>query len=79
MGSRYNKMEAVLCMVVVIAIGCMQIKSVSAADADPLLDNPLNLTSFTLRDIFHNGDVTSGPGGVRAALNTQIFPGITYV
>ncbi len=30
----------------------MQIKSVSAADPDPLVDNPLNRTSFTLRDIF---------------------------
>jgi len=57
----------------------MQITSVSAADPDPLVDNPLNLTSFTLRDIFHNGDVSSGPGGVRAAVNTQNFPGTTYV
>ncbi len=59
MGSRYNQMQAVLCLVVVIAMGCMQIRSVSAADPDPLVDNPLNLTSFTLRDIFHNGDVSS--------------------
>ncbi len=79
MGSRYNQMQAVLCLVVVIAMGCMQIKSVSAADPDPLLDNPLNLTSFTLRDIFHNGEVSSGPGGVRAAVTTHNFPGTTYV
>jgi quercetin dioxygenase-like cupin family protein len=77
MGSRYNQMRAVLCLVVVIALSCMQIRSVSAADPDPLLDNPLNLTSFTLHDIFHNGDVSSGPGGVRAAVNTQNFPGTT--
>jgi hypothetical protein len=36
MGSRYNQMQAVLCLVVVIAIDCMQIRSVSAADPDPL-------------------------------------------
>lgn len=40
--------------------------------------------SFTLKDVFHNGDVSIGPGGTRAALNTQIFPammsqGLTYV
>jgi hypothetical protein len=79
MGSRYNQMRAVLCLVVVIAMSCMQIRSVSAADPDPLLDNPLNLTSFTLRDIFRNGDVSSGSGGVRAAANTGNFPGTTYV
>jgi hypothetical protein len=79
MGSRYNQMRAVLCFLVVIAMSGTQITSVSAADADPLLDNPLNLTSFTLRDIFQNGAVTSGPGGVRAALNTRNFPGSTYV
>jgi hypothetical protein len=79
MGSRYNQMRAVLCLVVVIAMSCMQITSVSAADPDPLLDNPFNLTSFTLRDIFHNGDVSSGPGGVRAAANTQNFPATKYV
>jgi hypothetical protein len=79
MGSRYNQMQAVLCLVVVIALGCMQITSVTAADPDPLLDNPLNLTSFTIRDIFHNGDVSSGPGGVRAAVNTKNFPATTYV
>lgn len=77
MGSRYNQMRAVLCLVVVIAMSCMQIRSVSAADPDPLLDNPLNLTSFTLRDIFRNGDVSSGSGGVRAAANTGNFPGTT--
>ncbi len=79
MGSRYNQMQAVLCLVVVIALGCMQITSVTAADPDPLLDNPLNLTSFTIRDIFHNGDVSSGPGGVRAAVNTRNFPATTCV
>jgi len=79
MGSRYNQMQAVLCLVVVIALGCMQITSVTAADPDPVLDNPLNLTSFTIRDIFHNGDVSSGPGGVRAAVNTRNFPATTYV
>ncbi len=79
MGSRYNQMRAVLCFLVVIAMSCTQIRSVNAADPDPLLDNPLNLTSFTLRDIFQNGVVTSGPGGVRAALNTRNFPGTTYV
>ncbi|KAH8948711.1 hypothetical protein BDL97_11G107300 [Sphagnum fallax] len=77
MGSRYNQMQAVLCLVLVIAMACMQITSVTAADPDPVLDNPLNLTSFTIRDIFKNGDVSSGPGGVRAAVNTKNFPATT--
>ncbi|CAK9197768.1 unnamed protein product [Sphagnum troendelagicum] len=79
MGSRYNQTQAVPCLVLVIAMGCMRTTSVTAADPDPLLHNPLNLTSFTIRDIFYNGDVSSGPGGVRAAVNTRNFPATTYV
>eukprot|EP00249_Psilotum_nudum_P003633 c1709_g1_i1 orf=224-937(+) len=31
---------------------------------------------FTFRNVFQNGDVSRGSGGVRAALNTQIFPAL---
>ncbi|EFJ28069.1 hypothetical protein SELMODRAFT_411562 [Selaginella moellendorffii] len=59
---------------------------VSAADPDPLqdFDSPGALSDFVLRDVFKNGDVSNGPGGLRAAINITLFPGIesqgiTYV
>ncbi|XP_024517257.1 germin-like protein 1-3 [Selaginella moellendorffii] len=41
-------------------------------------------SKFVVRDVFKNGDVSNGPGGVRAGLSTKIFPamdsqGLTYV
>ncbi|CAM6098994.1 unnamed protein product [Calypogeia fissa] len=56
-----------------------------AADPDPLVDvSPKAHGTFILRDIFTNGEVTNGTGGIRAALNTSIYPvltseGITFV
>ncbi|KAI5079469.1 hypothetical protein GOP47_0004948 [Adiantum capillus-veneris] len=55
-----------------MSMSCMQIAL--AADPDPLVDIPAGLTSFTLRDIFTNGDVSVGPGGTRATVNVNIFP-----
>ncbi|MCO5612988.1 hypothetical protein L7F22_067261 [Adiantum nelumboides] len=52
----------------------MSTKTALAADPDPLLDFPSGLTSFTLRDIFTNGEVAVGPGGTRATVNINIFP-----
>ncbi|EFJ36215.1 hypothetical protein SELMODRAFT_404020 [Selaginella moellendorffii] len=31
-------------------------------------------SKFVVRDVFKNGDVSNGPGGVRAGLSTKIFP-----
>ncbi|MCO5550709.1 hypothetical protein L7F22_004199 [Adiantum nelumboides] len=52
----------------------MSTKTALAADPDPLLDFPPSLTSFTLRNIFTNGEVAVGPGGTRATVNINIFP-----
>ncbi|MCO5595145.1 hypothetical protein L7F22_049183 [Adiantum nelumboides] len=52
----------------------MSMDTALASDPDPLLDFPPGLTSFTLRDIFTNGDVSVGPGGTRATVNINIFP-----
>ncbi|KAI5079308.1 hypothetical protein GOP47_0004787 [Adiantum capillus-veneris] len=59
-------------VVLLISMSCMQIAL--ASDPDPLVDIPAGLTSFTLRDIFTNGDVSVGPGGTRATVNVNIFP-----
>ncbi|KAJ7561829.1 hypothetical protein O6H91_03G043100 [Diphasiastrum complanatum] len=69
-----------------LVLKCFQFSPVMASDPDPISDfnggdPPVN---FTMRDIFTNGDVTHGPGGIRAALNATIFPammsqGITFV
>ncbi|KAJ7523219.1 hypothetical protein O6H91_18G041800 [Diphasiastrum complanatum] len=63
---------------------CSLFGPVRAADPDPLVDFSSVAHSFTLRDIFTNGDVSHGPGGIRAALDTTIFPamasqGLTFV
>jgi quercetin dioxygenase-like cupin family protein len=57
---------------------------VRAADPDPLVDFPPNVTSFSFRNFPVNGDVTQASGGKRSGLNVSLFPamaslGITYV
>ena len=47
---------------------------VYGADPDPLTDFATGLKSFTLRDIFSNGDVTVDSGGIRAATSVDKFP-----
>lgn len=54
------------------------VQRVEAADPDPLVDFSANATTPVFRNIFANGDVTTGSGGVRAALDIGKFPGLTY-
>ncbi|OAE24131.1 hypothetical protein AXG93_2752s1450 [Marchantia polymorpha subsp. ruderalis] len=53
------------------------VQRVDAADPDPLVDFSANATTPVFRNIFANGDVTTGSGGVRAALDIGKFPGLT--
>ncbi|BBN00975.1 protein MpCupin27 [Marchantia polymorpha subsp. ruderalis] len=53
------------------------VQRVEAADPDPLVDFAANATTPVFRNIFANGDVTTGSGGVRAALDIGKFPGLT--
>ncbi|XP_024516403.1 putative germin-like protein 2-1 [Selaginella moellendorffii] len=73
-------MESKKSMLVVMILGAAAVNVfVSAADPDPLRDfeGSEDLSNFVLRDVFKNGVVSNGPGGVRAAINTTLFPGIT--
>ncbi|XP_024529280.1 nectarin-1 [Selaginella moellendorffii] len=73
-------MESKKLMLVVMILGAAAANVfVSAADPDPLRDFEGSgaLSNFVLRDVFKNGVVSNGPGGVRAAINTTLFPGIT--
>ncbi|XP_024530158.1 germin-like protein 5-1 [Selaginella moellendorffii] len=73
-------MESKKLMLVVMILGAAPANVfVSAADPDPLRDFEGSgaLSNFVLRDVFKNGVVSNGPGGVRAAINTTLFPGIT--
>ncbi|EFJ29576.1 hypothetical protein SELMODRAFT_410195 [Selaginella moellendorffii] len=73
-------MESKKSMLVVMILGAAAGNVfVSAADPDPLRDFEGSgaLSNFVLRDVFKNGVVSNGPGGVRAAINTTLFPGIT--
>ncbi|OAE32075.1 hypothetical protein AXG93_2278s1550 [Marchantia polymorpha subsp. ruderalis] len=58
--------------VLVVTVG-----RVEAADPDPLVDFSANANTPVFRDIFANGDVTNGSGGVRAGLDIGKFPGLT--
>ncbi|GLJ36555.1 hypothetical protein SUGI_0734760 [Cryptomeria japonica] len=54
------------------------------SDPDPLTDYAPGVTSFTLHDIFTNGQITVDTGGVRADATVAKFPamqsqGLTYV
>ncbi|BBN15190.1 protein MpCupin95 [Marchantia polymorpha subsp. ruderalis] len=55
----------------------VMVERVEAADPDPLVDFSANATTPVFRNIFVNGDVTTGSGGVRAALDIGKFPGLT--
>ncbi|GLJ36185.1 hypothetical protein SUGI_0726210 [Cryptomeria japonica] len=57
---------------------------VYGADPDPLIDFATGVKTFTLRNIFSNGDVTVDSGGLRAATSVAKFPaaasqGLQYV
>lgn len=56
-----------------ILLAFLLISCTLASDPDPVADFA-NVTTFTLRDIFTNGDVSVGPGGTRATVNIAKFP-----
>ncbi|EFJ28216.1 hypothetical protein SELMODRAFT_411560 [Selaginella moellendorffii] len=73
-------MESKKLVLVVMILGAAPANVfVSAADPDPLRDfeGTGALGNFVLRDVFKNGVLSNGPGGVRASINTTLFPGIT--
>lgn len=66
-------------MLVFIYSTCLLlVERVEAADPDPLVDFSANAITPVFRNIFANGDVTTGSGGVRAALDIGKFRGLTY-
>ncbi|GAQ90099.1 hypothetical protein KFL_006000030 [Klebsormidium nitens] len=70
--------------VALVVVLAASLRSVGAADPDPLSDNPSNTASFTFRGLGPNGSTTMSAGGRRAGLSTTLFPaltgqGITYV
>lgn len=48
-----------------------------ASDPDPVMDFAPGVNSFVFRDIYSNGVVVNGTGGIRAGLSTDKFPAIT--
>lgn len=75
-----SKMVHGMVMLVFIYSTCLLlVQRVEAADPDPLVDFSANATTPVFRNIFANGDVSIGSGGVRAALDIGKFPGLTYV
>ncbi|BBN15631.1 protein MpCupin99 [Marchantia polymorpha subsp. ruderalis] len=65
-------------MLVFIYSTCLLlVERVEAADPDPLVDFSANAITPVFRNIFANGDVTTGSGGVRAALDIGKFRGLT--
>ncbi|KAG6542009.1 hypothetical protein Mapa_016572 [Marchantia paleacea] len=82
-----NSKSCNLAFVILVILTCssgMTFQTVAAADPDPLTDTSPNASSFVLRNIFENGEVSNGTGGHRAALSPALFPallnqGITVV
>ncbi|OAE24130.1 hypothetical protein AXG93_2752s1440 [Marchantia polymorpha subsp. ruderalis] len=73
-----SKMVHGMVMLVFIFSTClMLVQRVEAADPDPLVDFSANATTPVFRNLFANGDVTTGSGGIRAALDIGKFPGLT--
>jgi hypothetical protein len=75
---QFYQIQGLLCLVVILVLVCIGMP-VNASDPDPLVDNPANVKSFTLHNVFRNANVTTGPGGVRAALSTSNFPASMYI
>ncbi|BBN00977.1 protein MpCupin29 [Marchantia polymorpha subsp. ruderalis] len=73
-----SKMVHGIVMLVLVCSTCLVlVKKVTAADPDPLTDFSSNATTPVFRNIFVNGDISIGSGGVRAALDIGKFPGLT--
>jgi hypothetical protein len=75
---QYYQIQGLLCLVVILVLVCIGMP-VNASDPDPVVDNPANIKSFTLHNVFRNANITTGPGGVRAALSTSNFPASMYI
>jgi hypothetical protein len=71
-----NASPVLISLVLVFAIF---LRSANSADPDPVTDFVTGLSTFTLRDIFKNGDVSNDSGGIRAATSTQNFPAVRYI
>ncbi|PTQ42011.1 hypothetical protein MARPO_0031s0003 [Marchantia polymorpha] len=73
-----SKMVHGMVMLIFIYNTCLVlVQRVEAADPDPLVDFSPNATTPVFRNIFVNGDVSIGSGGVRAALDIGKLPGLT--
>jgi hypothetical protein len=69
-------MKASPVLISVVFVFATFLSSAYSADPDPVRDFKTGLSSFTLRNIFKNGDVSSDTGGIRAATNPQNFPAV---
>jgi len=69
-------MKASPVLISVVLVIATFLSSAYSADPDPVRDFETGLSSFTLRNIFKNGDVSSDTGGIRAATNPQNFPAV---
>eukprot|EP00253_Pinus_taeda_P029975 PITA_29975 len=69
-------MKASAVLISIVLVFATFLRFVYSADPDPVRDFETGLSTFTLRNIFQNGDVTSDTGGIRAATNPQNFPAV---
>jgi hypothetical protein len=73
------KMNASPVLISLVLVFAIFLRSANSADPDPVTDFVTGLSTFTLRDIFKNGDVSNDSGGIRAATSTQNFPAVRYI
>ncbi|BBN00976.1 protein MpCupin28 [Marchantia polymorpha subsp. ruderalis] len=72
-----NMVHGIVLLACIYSTCLVLVQRVEAADPDPLVDFSPNATTPVFRNIFVNGDVSIGSGGVRAALDIGRFPGLT--
>lgn len=65
-------------LVFIVAYAWLLVERVKAADPDPLIDFSTNATTPVFLNMFANGDVPTGSGGIREALDIGKFPCVTY-
>jgi mannose-6-phosphate isomerase-like protein (cupin superfamily) len=70
------KMNVSPVLISLVLVFASFLRSANSADPDPVTDFVTRLSTFTLRDIFKNGDVSNDSGGIRAATSTQNFPAV---
>jgi hypothetical protein len=64
---------------VMLVFASIILRCAYSADPDPVRDFETGLTTFTLRNIFENGDVTHDTGGIRAVTSPLNFPAVRYI